>query len=253
MGEVVINYFYRILYWYISKVDKSAEVTFMNYGYSKDNHEIQLEESDVTDRYSVQLYHHVANRIDLKGKDLLEVGCGRGGGLSYVNRYLSPKSATGIDLNKRAISFCKNHYENIAFFQGNAESLKFEDNSFDVVINVESSHRYNQIDKFISEVYRVLKPGGYFILTDFRSQNEIEKLNDQLTKSNFNLLRHELITLNVLEALKLSSAKREDIVHRLTPKIAHRYIKDFAGTEGSPTFKKFATNEFEYLLYILTK
>jgi len=253
MTEFVSNIFFRIWYWYISKIDKKAEVIFMNYGYSKDSHEIDLEEADKINKYPVQLYDFVANSIDLNGKDLLEVGCGRGGGLSYINRYLKPKTATGIDLNNKAISFCQKNYKDITFLQGNAQLLKFENHSFDVVINVESSHRYAQVDKFLEEVHRVLRPGGHLIFTDFRLKNEIEKLNEQFVKEKLKVLKNELITTNVLEALRLSSAKTEDLVRRLTPKIVHSIGKKFAATEGTPTFKKFATNEYEYLFYVLTK
>jgi spermidine synthase len=110
MKEKLKNVFYRIWYWYISTVDKNAEVIFMNFGYSKDNHKIKLDENDEKNRYSAQLYNLVATGINIKGKDILEVGCGRGGGLSYINRYLSPHSATGVDLNKKAIEFCKTYY-----------------------------------------------------------------------------------------------------------------------------------------------
>ena len=255
MKEIMTNVFFRIWYWYVSKVDKESEITFMNYGFSKDNQEIELDEKDKKNKYSAQLYHYVANSIDIKGKDILEVGCGRGGGLSYINRYLSPKTVTGLDLNQRAIKFCRKNYstENSTFIEGNAQLLKFDNNSFDVIINVESSHRYNQINKFLNEVYRVLKPGGYFLFADFRLQNEVEKLNEQLKNSNFKVLSNEIITVNVLEALKLSSNETENLIIKIAPKLLHSLGKKFAATEGTPTFNKFATNEFEYLFYVLTK
>ncbi|MBI5917707.1 MAG: class I SAM-dependent methyltransferase [Bacteroidetes bacterium] len=255
MKEKLKDVFFRIWYWYISTVDKKAEVTFMNYGYSRDNHQIKLDEKDEKDRYSIQLYDFIARSVAIQGKEILEVGCGRGGGLSYINRYLSPNLATGLDLSKKAIEFCKKHYskERIKFIQGNAHSLNFQDNIFDVVINVESSHRYAEIDKFLSEVYRVLKPGGFFIFTDFRHKNELEKLNAQLENSDFNLVKNELITPHVLEALKLSSPERENLVHKLIPKFLHNSGKNFAATEGSDTYNKFAARELEYLFYILMK
>src|ERR1035437_1648898 len=165
MTERIANVFFRLLYWYISKMDKKSDITFMNYGYSRENLDLMLEEKDRKNKYSAQLYHYVANHIDIKGKDILEVGCGRGGGLSYINRYLKPKTVTGVDLNSKAIEFCRKNYsgKNNTFIQGNAQLLKFESNSFDVVINVESSHRYNNMSKFLEEVHRVLKPGGYFL------------------------------------------------------------------------------------------
>ena len=255
MSERIANVFFRLLYWYISKVDKKSDITFMNYGYSKGSHEIALNENDRKNKYPAQLYDYVANNIDIKGKDVLEVGCGRGGGLSYINRYLSPKTVTGLDLNSRAIKFCRKNYsgENNAFFQGNAQLLKFESNSFDVVINVESSHRYNNMNKFLEEVHRVLKPGGYFLFADFRLQEEIEQLHDRLKRSNFKVVVHEIITSNVLEALKLSSRETENLILKLAPKFMHGIGRKFAATEGTPTFNKFVNHEFEYLSFVLTK
>ena len=107
MKEKVKNIFFKIWYWYISTIDKNAEVIFMNYGYSKNNQKVELKKEDENNRYSIQLYNHTIAGIDIKEKNILEVGCGRGGGLSYINRYLSPNNVTGIDLNKKAVDFCK--------------------------------------------------------------------------------------------------------------------------------------------------
>ncbi|MFC2111213.1 class I SAM-dependent methyltransferase [Bacteroidota bacterium] len=255
MKEILKNAFFRIWYSYVSTVDKNAEVTFMNYGYSKDNHKIKLDENDKKNRYSAQLYDYVATSIDIKGKDILEVGCGRGGGLSYINRYLLPNSSTGIDLNKKAIEFCTKNYpgERMKFLQSNAQNLSFQDNAFDVVINVESSHRYSQMDAFLNEVYRVLKPGGFFLLADFRYEIELENLNKQLENANFTFVKDEKITSNVLEALKLSSTERVELIKKIAPKIFQGIGKKFAATEGTKTFNKFATQEFEYVFYVLKK
>jgi len=255
MKDRISNVFFRLLYWYISKMDKKSDITFMNYGYSNDRHEIALTQKDKKNMYSAQLYDYVANNVDIKGKDILEVGCGRGGGLSYINRYLSPKTVTGIDLNSKAIKFCRKNYskEKNTFLQGNAQQLNFANDSFDVVINVESSHRYNQMNKFLDEVYRVLRPGGYLLLADFRPQEEIEKLNERLFISNFKVVTYKIITQNVLEALKLSSKDTEKLIHSIAPKFMHGIGKKFAATEGTPTFNKFMTHEFEYLMFVLTK
>lgn len=253
--EKLKNIFFRIWYWYISTIDKDAEVTFMNYGYSKDNQKIKLDEPDKKNRYSIQLYNFVATGTDIKEKTILEVGCGRGGGLSYINRYLLPGEATGIDLNRKAIKFCEKHYSNekIRFLQGNAQSLNFQDNSFDVVLNIESSHRYSKINLFLLEVYRVLKPDGVFLFADFRNKVELEKLNKLLEQSNFKLLKEEKITLNVLEALNLSKVEREKLIYKIAPKIFHGLSRKFAATEGTPTYNKFLSREFEYVYYILKK
>ncbi|MDO9580466.1 MAG: class I SAM-dependent methyltransferase [Bacteroidales bacterium] len=188
MKDKLKNVFFKFWYWYLSSIDKNAEVIFMNYGYSKNNHKIELKETDEKNRYSIQLYHLIATGVDIEGKDILEVGCGRGGGLSYIYRYLSPNFVTGVDLNRKAINFCNKKYstERIKFLQANAQKLTFPKDSFDVVINIESSHRYSEIDLFLDEVYRVLKPSGFFLFTDFRDNIEIEKLNTQFGSQIFN-------------------------------------------------------------------
>ncbi len=249
------NVFFKFWYWYLSSIDKNGEIIFMNYGYSKDNHKIELDENDEKNRYSIQLYHLVATGVDIRGKDILEVGCGRGGGLSYIYRYFSPNSLTGVDLNRKAINFCNKKYsaERIIFLQANAQKLNFQKDSFDVVINVESSHRYSQKDIFLDEVYRVLKPNGFFLFADFGNKIEIEKLNTQFEKSNFQLVKFENITDNVIEALKLATPSREELIKKLLPKFLQNLGRNFAATAGSATYNFFLTKKFEYVFYVLKK
>lgn len=245
--------FFKFWYWYVSTVDKDAEVIFMNFGYSKDKHRIDLKETDEKNRYSAQLYHLVASNVEIKNKNILEVGCGRGGGLSYINRYFLPEFVTGVDLNAKAIEFCKNHYteKNNTFIQANAQELPFKNTIFDAVINVESSHRYLHMDLFLNEVKRVLKPDGYFSFTDFRLTNEIDTLHKQIVKAGFSIEKQENITENVVEALKLATPSREAIVKKLIPKFLHGLGKNFAATEKTETYKRFDTKYYEYVFYVL--
>ena len=253
--EKLKNIFFKFWYWYLSLIDKNADIIFMNYGYSKDNNKIELEETDEKNRYSIQLYHLVATGVDIEGKDILEVGCGRGGGLSYINRYLSPNFATGVDLSKKAINFCKKNYstERIKFLQANAQKLNFQKDSFDIVINIESSHRYSRIDLFMDKVYRILKPGGFFLFADFGNNLEIEKLNTQFVKSNLKIVKSENITDNVIEALYLAAPDREKLIREILPKFFQNLGRNFAAMEGSSTYNSFLTKQFEYVFYILKK
>ncbi|HLH15304.1 MAG TPA: hypothetical protein VKV16_10980, partial [Solirubrobacteraceae bacterium] len=54
----------------------------MNYGYAPSE---DAGEGDGEDRYGLALYAAVAGAVDLSGKDVLEVGCGRGGGSAFVH------------------------------------------------------------------------------------------------------------------------------------------------------------------------
>src|ERR1044071_1738159 len=151
---------WRTWYQFLSRRFRRAEWTFMNYGYaplSGENMDIGISPNEEADRYYAQLYHHAASGVDLCGKDVLEVGSGRGGGCSYVSRHLRPNTMTGVDFAHSAIAFCRKTHpvEGLTFVQGDGEALPFENASFDAVLNVESSHCYGSMDRFAAEVFRV--------------------------------------------------------------------------------------------------
>ena len=68
----------------------------MNYGYAiitRDGKLIKnLKEEDEPERFQLQLYHFTATQMNskrnCKNMNILEVGCGRGGGLNYIQSYL---------------------------------------------------------------------------------------------------------------------------------------------------------------------
>ncbi len=250
----------RAKYWYryVAKVINDSPVIFMNYGYAHPGGklpQIALQKADEVNRGFIQLYHHVAGQIDLNGLDVLEIGCGRGGGASYVARYLGPKSMVAVDLNPVGIDFCKKNYsvQGLSFVEGDAESLDLADNSFDAVINVESSHCYGNMEKFLSEVVRVLRPGGYFLFTDFRVEDAITLLEIQLSRSGMDRLKDEVITSEILRATEQDSETRLGFVMRYTPKFLRPLGRNFAGVKGSLTHLRFSSGELVYKSYTFRK
>jgi len=171
--------FTRRWYEFISTRVKDDTLLLMNHGYvdlDLDTESLELLPQDEQHRYSIQLYHHVANAIDWAGLDALEVGSGRGGGTAYIKRRFEPKSMQGLDLSGKAVDFCNEYHsvDSLSFTCGNAQCLPFDDNSFDVVLNVESSLVYPDVDRFLEEVVRVLRPNGYFLYTDIRYLEDID-------------------------------------------------------------------------------
>ncbi len=116
----------------------------------------------------------------------MEVVCGRGGGASYIARYLNPLFIKAVDISHKAINYCKSNHKslNLEFLQGDAQQLPFDKNAFDVVINVESSHCYPNLSVFFDEVYKVLKPDGYVLYADLKQKN-LCRLEEKIRKSNF--------------------------------------------------------------------
>jgi len=249
---------WRLWHNMITSFDKQRSTVFMNYGYASENGEfdnLKLERKDEPDRYSIQLYHHVARHFDFKDKDILEVGSGRGGGASFLTRYLKPKTYTGLDISKNTIKFCNEQHkvEGLKFIAGHAEELPFENNSFDALVNVESARCYKDIPKFFEEVYRVLKPDGKFLFADMIKPKDIETINKQLEEAGFKVAKKKNIRENVVKALKLDSEYRKEHIHSKAPKFLHKSFYQFAGVEGSERFDAFDKNRIDYWSYTLQK
>jgi ubiquinone/menaquinone biosynthesis C-methylase UbiE len=247
-------------HWYNHLAGKyqKININLMNYGYvsqDSDSERLNLSNSDEKERYCIQLYHHVASAISLANLDVLEVGCGRGGGASYVKRYLKPRSVMGIDFSQSNINFCRQKHQipGLNFELGDAESLQFDDNSFDAVINVESSHCYQQTEKFFTEVYRVLRPDGYFLFTDFRPQEAVENTYKQLETAGFSVVKEENITANVYASMELEHYRKIEIINTQVPKIFRRLASYFAAAKGTPMYEGLKSGELEYLCYVLKK
>jgi len=227
----------------------------MNYGYDSPNLSLNLENDDEIERYPIQLYHHVASLSDLKDKIVLEVGSGRGGGASYIARYLNPLSISGIDISKDAVMLCNDLYNisNLEFSIGDSEHIPFSDNSYDVVINVESSHCYGSVEKFLSEVCRVLKPGGFFLFCDFRTIEGIDQLYDQMSKSDLQFINRSDITDNIIQGLDKLSDYREKHIRESVPFWIQSLFKSYAGIKGTEIYNAFVDGKMQYISAVLKK
>src|SRR4051794_1111375 len=94
--------FWRLIYEAANRRLDDPGTAFMNYGYAPLGAEadaLPLAPELECDRFGLQLYRRVAGATDLDGKDVLEVGCGRGGGATFVFDEFRPRSMTAVDLS----------------------------------------------------------------------------------------------------------------------------------------------------------
>lgn len=247
----------RVVYWGIGVMLKSEDSAFLNYGYvplDSNTTGLKLDPDDEVYRFSIQLYSRVAGAWDLRGKDVLEIGCGRGGGASFIARYLHPASLTGVDLSARAVRYCRRSHriERLTFLRGEAEHLPLPSNSFDAVVNVESSHCYPSFERFLGEVARLLRPNGVFLFADFRPREEVARVREQL-KERFTIVEEEVITANVTRALELDSDRRNLVIKKRAPRFLHSGAQLIAGVNGSPMSDAFASGVRQYVRFVLQK
>lgn len=98
----------------------------------------------------------------LKGKRVLEIGCGQGSHAELIAR--AGAQYTGIDITERAVRLTRKRFE-LNGLRGNieqmdAEKMTFPDSSFDVVWSWGVIHHSQNTQAIIDEIHRVLAPGG---------------------------------------------------------------------------------------------
>ena len=247
-------------WWYgrLAKRYRGADWTFMNYGFlSPTGPVLTLDPADEADRLCIQLYHRVASAANLAGRDVLEVGSGRGGGASFIARYHHPRRITGLDYSPQAVALCRRRHTDVAnltFVAGDAESLPFPDAAFDAVLNVESSHCYGHIDKFFAEAARVLRPGGWFLYTDFRAATDLPALQAALAaQPGWEQVEDEDITAAVAAALEADDARKRALIAEFIPARFRHLFGEFAGLVGGQMHTGFRDRTIRYHRFAFRK
>jgi ubiquinone/menaquinone biosynthesis C-methylase UbiE len=122
-----------------------------------------------------------------------------------------------------------------------------------VVLNVESCHAYGSVEQFLSEVKRVLRPGGHFLCTDLRLKASIEKLRKQLNDSGMDLKKELDISPNVVKAIELDNNYKTSLIQERIPNWFKPSFSQFAGVKGSKIHLDLMSGERVYWLFVLHK
>ena len=128
---------------------------------------------------------------NLTGNSVLDLGSGTGAAFEHLINYRT----TAIDPDKKMLEL--NKFENK--IQGSAENLPFRDNSFDNVFCSFVWRNLSDTNKALDEIYRVLRPGGKFVLLDMtRPKNSFLKIVHKI--GTFTVLHFiGLLTFNLKE------------------------------------------------------
>ena len=113
---------------------------------------------------------------EIKGQDqrslkVLDLACGNGRFMAQTLHAYPKLNLTGLDLSPPYAEAARQNIRNwkqAEIVEGNAETLPFEDNSFDQIVSIYLFHELppRVRPKVIAEAARVLKPGGTFIVAD---------------------------------------------------------------------------------------
>jgi ubiquinone/menaquinone biosynthesis C-methylase UbiE len=107
----------------------------------------------------------------VQGESVLELGCGAGYAMKLILDQTLVEQVVGLDLSPTIIRSATIRNKNAVnanrakLVQANVNKLPFEDGHFDRVFSIHTIYFWDDLSETLSEIYRVLKPGGYFIIT----------------------------------------------------------------------------------------
>jgi len=144
----------------------------IHHGYYEDNH--LLTPLEAQENLIEKLVQHLKLNPQ---KKILDVGCGMGGSSLYLAKNHNA-IVTGITLSKRQVSIAMQQSQaenipNVTFQIDDALTLsQFANNSFDIVWSLESCEQFYDKNAFITQAFRVLKPGGQLMLATWCSDRD---------------------------------------------------------------------------------
>ena len=140
------------------------------------------------------------------------------------------------------------------FVEGSAEDLPFPDESFDAVINIESSHTHPNCSRFLAEVARVLRRGGHFLYTDVRNTPDIAAWEAALADAPLRMVSER--DINTEAALGLENTWNHywrEVVNRRSPAILRRPTRTVGRALCYSNARKLREGEMSYRIYWFEK
>jgi len=174
---------------------------------------------------------------EFKGISLLEVGFGQGTDLVQFAK--SGAICSGIDYTPKHFELAKLNFElrglSADLHLGDAAHLPFKDNSFDRVYSTGVLHHTPDIDKCIDEVYRVLKPGGVFVMSLYHKNSLFHYYKKVFIDG---ILKLKLLTLGYMGVM---ATLEEGADGKLIKPLVNVYNKKSL----EPMLKKFKSTEYD--------
>lgn len=156
------------------------------------NHFLSFNTDRIWRRKLTKLVREIWDVDELGQKNFLDIATGTGD-LAFTLEKLGPASITAVDLSYKMLEIAKkkglNRKSGVMFSQADAENLPFPGNYFDLVTVAFGVRNFQDMEKGLSEIFRVLKPGGWFYILEFsRPQKGI-------FSSLYRIYSHKLIPL----------------------------------------------------------
>ena len=239
---------------------RSRGLQLLNCGYAEEGYpRFPLPLADEPERLGYQLYHRLVRDTPLAGRNLVEIGCGRGGGARFLARESGLRRLVATDSSWILILGNRRSpvLPNLEFRRASARRLPLPTGSCDVVLGVEAVHPQPDKGAGLAEAARVLRPGGRLLVADFfytraTSPNAASGFRAAAGRSAFSRVEEEDWTAQAVAALEADSPRRFAEIDRL-PRCLRPAALSFAGTVRSPLFTQLRQGQARYLHFRLEK
>lgn len=198
--------------------------------------------TDLVWRVGLEYWRDIFERFS-SGKEVLECGCGSARLSQYMS--LNGFSCTMLDNSEKGVELAKQNFINTGlqgkFLVGDVNNLKFEDGTFDIVYSGGLIHHFESIDKPISEMVRVLKPGGLFSATVITNKFSCQTIGNFEQRAAYFMCG--LLKLNLTEVKDSLIKKQGFYVNSIS---LNEYIRS-CGSAGLSQVVGLAASPFPYL------
>ncbi|WP_342548314.1 class I SAM-dependent methyltransferase [Paenibacillus sp. FSL P2-0089] len=234
--------------------------TFLNYGYvphGSEQHAV-IEPADAWNRNSIKLLLETVGKTAIREREVIDIGCGRGGNIAALSKYFKPLSIVGLDICPANIAYCnaKSRGSGALYLVGDAENIPFADESFDVVLNIESAHAYPNRSRFYEEVYRIMRAGGVFLYTELMPGDQVAQNVRLLEEAGLSVIRNQDVTANVLLSCDENAKQRtgaQGIAGNVGAGTNIGDINDFIALPGSKKYEEMKAGTRQYRMMNLVK
>jgi ubiquinone/menaquinone biosynthesis C-methylase UbiE len=123
--------------------------------------------------YEAPLLERLGGRLE--GLEVLETGCGRGVGTQLLLERFGARKVVAMDLDEDMLRRARRRLagygaERLDLCLGDVTRIDSGDQTFDAVVNFAAIHHVPEWQAAVSEIYRVLKPGGRFFFQEVTAQ-----------------------------------------------------------------------------------
>lgn len=196
---------------------KNVEQKVINYWTERSNYFIDIRKEEYQDKISKAWVEEIVKYIpDNQKLKILDIGTGAG----YFAILLSKRgySLTGIDLTSKMIEnakeWAKQEELDILFYVMDAQELKFDDESFDVVVSRNLTWTLPEPVKAYKEWYRVLKKGGIMLNFDANYGEGIRKSERQFNPKEIGIGHKGVTKKQYFENIDITLSMEISDLHR---------------------------------------